>query len=224
MKLKRGLIVSCQAVKGESLYNLGIMKYFAKAALDGGAVGIRCGVDDVVSIKEYLNNVPTIGLEKSTYESSSVYITPTKEEVDHLLATKTDVIALDATLRPRPNGETLEGLVEYIRSKDSEVEIMADIATLEEAVNAEKLGFDYIGCTLRGYTEETKGIEIPDFEFIKKLASTITKSKVIVEGGIWEKWQLEEVVKVNPYAVVIGSSITRPSDITKRFNSVMNLK
>ena len=72
--------------------------------------------------------------------------------------------------------------------------------------------------------EETKGIEIPDFEFIKKLVSTITKSKLIVEGGIWEKWQLEEVVKVNPYAVVIGSSITRPSDITKRFNSVMNLK
>lgn len=223
MKLKRGLIVSCQAVKGESLYNLGIMKYFAKAALDGGACGIRCGVDDVKDIKEYLNNVPTIGLEKSTYESSSVYITPTKVEVDHLLETGTDVIALDATLRTRPNGESLEELVKYIRSK-SDVEIMADIATIEEAVNAEKLGFDYIGCTLRGYTEETKGINIPDYNFIAQLTSTIKNSKVIVEGGIWEVGQLEKVVEYNPYAVVIGSSITRPSDITKRFNKVMNLK
>lgn len=223
MKLKRGLIVSCQAVKGESLYNLGIMKYFAKAALDGGACGIRCGVDDVKDIKEYLNNVPTIGLEKSTYESSSVYITPTKKEVDHLLETGTDVIALDATLRTRPNGESLEELVKYIRLK-SDVEIMADIATIEEAVNAEKLGFDYIGCTLRGYTEETKGINIPDYNFIEQLISTIKNSKVIVEGGIWEVGQLEKVVEYNPYAVVIGSSITRPSDITKRFNKVMNLK
>lgn len=224
MLLKRGLIVSCQAVKGESLYNLGIMKYFAKAAVDGGAVGIRCGVDDVVDIKQYLNNIPTIGLEKSTYESSSVYITPTKKEVDNLLRTKTDVIALDATLRARPNGETLEELVKYIRSKNSNVEIMADVATIEEAINAEKLGFDYIGCTLRGYTEQTQGIAIPDFAFIEELINTIKTSKVIVEGGIWEVGQLEKVVQYNPYAVVIGSSITRPSDITKRFNSVMNLK
>lgn len=224
MKLQRGLIVSCQAVKGESLYNLGIMKYFAKAALDGGAVGIRCGVDDVVSIKEYLNGVPTIGLEKKVYESSSVYITPTKAEIDHLLASGTDVIALDATLRPRPNNESLDELVRYMRNKNKDVEIMADISTIEEAVNAERLGFDYIGCTLRGYTENTKGAIIPDFDFISELTTKITKSKVIVEGGIWEKWQLEKVSEFNPYAVVIGTSITRPSDITKRFISALNLK
>ena len=45
-------------------------------------------------------------------------------------------------------------------------------------------------------------------------------AKVIAEGGIWETGQLEKVLACDPYAVVIGSAITRPLDITKRFESV----
>ncbi|MEG2159554.1 MAG: N-acetylmannosamine-6-phosphate 2-epimerase, partial [Clostridia bacterium] len=113
----------------------------------------------------------------------------------------------------------LEELVCYCK-EHSEAELMADIATISEAKRAETLGFNYIGCTLRSYTEETAGIEIPDYDFIQELISTISNSKVIVEGGIWEKSQLKVILKMNPYAVVIGSSITRPMDITKRFNEV----
>ncbi|MEG1706681.1 MAG: N-acetylmannosamine-6-phosphate 2-epimerase, partial [Clostridia bacterium] len=207
-KLQRGLIVSCQSAEGECLHGLGLNKYFALCAVKGGAVGVRSSYEDVQPIKELVGNIPIIGLVKQKYSGSDVYITPTLQEIKLLIDSKCDVIALDATNRLRPK-ESLEELVCYCK-EHSEAELMADIATISEAKRAETLGFNYIGCTLRSYTEETAGIEIPDYDFIQELISTISNSKVIVEGGIWEKSQLKVILKMNPYAVVIGSSITRP--------------
>ena len=101
---------------------------------------------------------------------------------------------------------------------------MADIATTEEAENAEKLGFDYISTTLRGYTKETKNARLPDIGFMKKVVKTIKKSKVIAEGGIFERGEIRKISKINPYAVVIGSSITRPAAITARFVKNLSLR
>lgn len=219
--LNRGLIVSCQAVKGEPLYGLGIMKYFARAAVEGGAVGIRANyVEDILDIKSEVS-VPIIGIIKREYEGSDVYITPTLKEVKELLTTGVDAIALDATKRARPNGESLEDLVKYIRRNSPKTEIMADCSAFEEAENAARLGFDYIGTTMRGYTEYTKGIEIPDIGFITELVKAFPNVKIIAEGGIWERGQLEKVWETGVYAVVIGSAITRPRDITKRFAGVI---
>lgn len=219
--IKKGsLIISCQAVEGEPLYGYNIMHLMAKAAKAGGADGIRCNyVSDINSIKKEVD-LPTIGIIKAVYPDSDVYITPTLKEVKALLEeTDTEVVALDATLRNRPNGENLEDLVSYIRKAKPQVEIMADIADLEEAKNADALGFDYIGCTLRSYTAATKGISIPDYDFIHTLVETVN-AKVIAEGGIWEVGQLEKVWAAKPYAVVIGSAVTRPKDITARFRKV----
>lgn len=219
--LKRGLIVSCQAVKGEPLYGLNMMHHFARAAVLGGARGIRANyVEDIKAIKNEVD-VPVIGIIKAVYEGSPVYITPTLKEVKELLTTGCEVIALDATDRPRPNGEKLEDLVKYIRENAPQVEIMADCSTYEEAENADKLGFDYVGSTMRGYTEYTKGISIPDYDLLNKMVNTLN-AKVIAEGGIWEQNQLEKVLKEGVYAVVIGSAVTRPMDITKHFNSVFD--
>ena len=100
-KLKRGLIVSCQAVKGEPLYGLNIMQYFAKAAVLGGASGIRANyTSDIIAVKNEVN-VPVIGIIKEVYEDSEVYITPTLKEVEELLKTGCEVIALDATASRR---------------------------------------------------------------------------------------------------------------------------
>ena len=96
---------------------------------------------------------------------------------------------------------------------------MADIADLDDAKYADSLGFDYIGCTLRSYTAATKGISIPDYDFIAQLVQTV-RAHVIAEGGIWEAHQLEKVWAAKPYAVVIGSAVTRPRDITARFRRV----
>lgn len=219
--IKEGsLIISCQAVQGEPLYGYNIMHLMAKAAREGGADAIRCNyVSDINSIKQEVD-LPTIGIIKAVYPNSSVYITPTLKEVQALLdETDTEVVALDATLRARPNGEKLEDLVAYIREHKPQVEIMADISDMEEAKWADSLGFDYIGCTMRSYTESTKGISIPDYDFIAEMVQTL-HAKVIAEGGIWEAEQLKRVWGAHPYAVVIGSAVTRPKDITARFRKV----
>ena len=221
--IKQGsLIISCQAVKGEPLYGYNIMHLMAKAAKEGGADGIRCNyVSDINSIKAEVD-LPTIGIIKAEYPDSEVYITPTLKEVKALLSeTDTEVVALDATRRSRPNGEKLEDLVRYIRANKPQVEIMADIADMEDAKYADSLGFDYIGCTLRSYTAATKGISIPDYDFIAQLVQTV-HAHVIAEGGIWEVGQLQKVWEAKPYAVVIGSAVTRPRDITARFRRVTN--
>lgn len=221
--LKRGLIVSCQAVKGEPLYGYGIMHLFARAAKAGGACGIRALCDDVDSIKDEVN-LPVIGLVKECYEDSEIYITPTKLEVDKLLKTKCDVLCMDATLRSRPGGITLDELYEYARSKADGREIMADVSTVEEAVNADRLGFDYISTTMRGYTPYTKQYQIPDVDFIKECKEKVKNAKVIAEGGVFELSHMEAISKVNPYAVVVGSAITRPSVITERLLSALKLE
>lgn len=221
--LKRGLIVSCQAVKGEPLYGYGIMHLFAKAAKEGGATGIRALVDDVDSIKNEVN-LPIIGLVKEIYEDSEIYITPTKAEVDRLLATKCDVLCMDATLRSRPGGITLEELYAYARENANGREIMADVSTIEEAINADRIGFDYISTTMRGYTPYTKQYEIPDVDFVQECKDKVKNAKVIAEGGVFEVSHMEAISKVNPYAVVVGSAITRPKVITERLLGALNLE
>ena len=221
--LERGLIVSCQAVKGEPLYGYGIMHLFAKAAKAGGACGIRALVDDIDSIKDEVG-LPIIGLVKECYDDSEIYITPTKKEIDRLLATKCDVLCMDATLRDRPAGETLEDIYNYARQNAGGREIMADISTIEEAINADKLGFDYISTTMRGYTPYTKQYQIPDIDFIAECKAKIKNAKLIAEGGVFEVSHMEEISKVNPYAVVVGSAITRPAVITERLLGALKLE
>lgn len=218
MKLQEGLIVSCQALPDEPMYGGDTIPKFAYAAFLGGASGIRANtVVDIDAIAEKIEHkLPIIGIIKADYPDSEVYITPTKAEVDALIKSQCDVIALDATLRPRPNGISLEELVHYIRAHTNKP-IMADCATLEEAKNAESLGFDYISSTLRSYTAETKGIKIPDIEFTKKLLSSITKSQVIFEGGISSPQDLAEVLATGTKMVVIGGAITRPLNIVRRY-------
>jgi len=196
------------------------MRYFAKAAVAGGAVGIRALCEEIPEIKEEVN-VPVIGLTKRVSAESSVYITPGFEDIDKLAKTGCDVIAMDLTMRKRPNNVTAEELINYARANICGIELMADTDCIESAEEAEKLGFDYIGTTMRGYTEKTRGAVIPDFEFLKELSKIVKNAKWIAEGGIWEPEQLEKISDLKPYAVVIGTAITRPKDITERFAGIL---
>ncbi len=223
-RLNPGLIVSCQALKDEPMYGGDTIPKFAYAALLGGANGIRANtIKDINAIAKKIDHkLPIIGIIKADYEDSSVYITPTLSEVRRLIKSECDVIALDATLRTRPNGERLEDLVRYCR-EHTDKPLMADIATIEEAENAERLGFDYISSTLRSYTEETKGIVIPDLKFTRDLLAKIKKSEVIFEGGISSPEQLKEILSTGVKYVVIGGAITRPMNITKRYKKEFEL-
>ena len=160
-QVKGGLIVSCQALADEPMFGSEVMAKFALAAKQGGAKGIRANtIPDIRAIKKTVD-LPVIGIIKKDYPDSEVYITPTFEEVKALIDEGVDVIALDGTRRSRPAGETLEGLVEKIRAYRKDVLLMADTSTYEEAVYAEKLGFDFAGTTLVSYTPYTKGEPIP---------------------------------------------------------------
>jgi N-acylglucosamine-6-phosphate 2-epimerase len=218
MKLNEGLIVSCQALKNEPMYGGDSVSKFALAAYQAGAKGIRANtVKDINKIYKIIDGkLPIIGIIKAEYKNSKVYITPTLKEVKKLIASKCDVIALDATLRVRPNDEELIDLVNYIKEHSSKL-VMADCATLAEAQNAEKIGFDYISTTLRSYTKETAGIEIPDIGMLKKMLEILPTDKVIFEGGIDSPQTFKKVLETGVKRCVIGGAITRPLQITKRY-------
>ena len=220
-QIKGGLIVSCQALAHEPLHSSYIMSRMAYAAMEGGAKGIRANsVVDIQEIKKTVD-LPIIGIIKQDYEDSEVYITPTMKEVDALVACGTDIIAIDATNRLHPNQETLDSFFSCVRKKYPEQLFMADCSTIEEGLHAAEIGFDFIGTTMSGYTAYTKGTELPNYDMMRTLAEQSGKP-VIAEGGIWSGEELAEAMKTGAYAAVVGTAITRPREITKRFVKKMN--
>ncbi len=219
MYLPNDLIVSCQALDNEPLHSSFIMSKMALAAFQGGAKGIRSNSkEDIIAIKKEIN-LSVIGIVKRDYAGSNVYITATTKEIDELLQSGCEVIAMDATKRKRPE-KTLADLVAYVREKAPDVELMADIATLDEAVEADKLGFDYVGTTLHGYTADTRGKKLynDDFRFLKEVVRSV-KAPVIAEGNIITPEMLARAFEIGVHAVVVGGAITRPQQITERFAS-----
>lgn len=219
------LIVSCQALPDEPLHSPVIMGRMALAAKEGGASGIRANTrEDIIEIKRVVD-LPIIGIVKKNYEDSHVYITPTMAEVDELVSANVDIIALDATIELRPNNMSLEAFFKLVKEKYPHQKFMADCSTLEEAIEADRLGFDFIGTTLVGYTRYTEGtqIEANDFELIKKILSSV-KTPVIAEGNISTPEKARRVLELGCYSVVVGSAITRPQWITKKFIDEMEKK
>ena len=207
--MNKGLIVSCQALENEPLHSSFIMGKMALAAKDGGAVGIRAkSVEDITAIKGEVD-LPIIGIIKKDYPGLVPYITPTMKEVDELVNAKVDVIALDATIN-----QDVE-FIKAVMEKYPNQKFMADISTAEEGLRAEKLGFDYIGTTLVGYTEQSKGIN--NFEVLDELIRQCTKP-VIAEGNFDTPEKARKAMENGAYAVVVGGAITRPQLITKKFN------
>lgn len=219
-QIKGKLIVSCQALPEEPLYSSFIMSRMAYAAMKGGASGIRCNtVEDIKEIKKTVD-LPLIGIIKAVYENSDVYITPTMKEVDALVKEEVAIIAMDATNRRRPDTKDLKEFFTVVRQKYPQQLFMADCSCEEEGFFAAELGFDLIGTTMSGYTPYTKGTVLPNCKMIESLAKQCGKP-VIAEGGIWVPEQLREVMKAGAFAAVVGSAITRPMDITKRFAAVL---
>ena len=215
-QIRGGLIVSCQALESEPLYGSEMMGRMAFAAKEGGASGIRANTpQDILAIRKTVD-LPIIGIIKAVYPDSEVYITPTQKEVEKLIQVEPEIIALDATDRIRPGKETLEHLFTNIRKQYPKQLFMADCSCYEDGMRAQELGFDIVGTTLCSYTEQTKGTPIPSYSLIRRLTTDL-RIPVIAEGGIWEVGQLKQVYQEKVLSVVIGTAITRPRDITRRF-------
>lgn len=217
-KIKGGLIVSCQALEDEPLYSSFIMSRMARAAKEAGAIGIRANsVVDIQAIRDTVD-LPMIGIIKRVYGEMSVFITPTLKEMREVCATGAEIVAMDGTERARPNGEDLGETLAIIKEEYPNTLFMADIATVKEAQYAERIGFDFVGTTLYGYTEETEGCDISDdaFSHMKKIVEA-TNLPVIAEGKVDTPEKARRVLELGCHAVVSGGAITRPKEIAQRF-------
>jgi len=216
--LREKIIVSVQAMPGEPLYDEQCMKSMMASVVNGGASGLRvAGVRDVRNAKQF--GVPVIGITKPEKLPDNwkevVYITPTINDVNSLINAGADIIAFDGTSRERPEGCTLNEIINRIHSANKLA--MADISTFEEGLNCSRLGADILSTTLSGYTKESESdSNKPDFELLSKLVKTVT-TPVILEGRVWEPDEVKKAFELGAFSVVIGSAITRPQLITKRF-------
>ncbi len=217
-KIKGKVIVSVQAMPNEPLYKEECMIAMMKSVVKGGAASLRvAGERDVKNAKK-LFNIPIIGLTKPDVIPANwqeiVYITPTLKEVMQLIKADADIIAFDGTSRKRENC-TLQEIIKYIKINNKLS--MADISTIEEGLNCEKLGVDILSTTLSGYTKQSPlKSEGPDFELLEELVKE-TNLPVVLEGRIWSPEEVKKAFKIGAHCVVIGSAITRPQLITKRF-------
>lgn len=218
-KIKHKIIVSVQAMPSEPLYDEVCINALIKSVLTGGAAGLRvAGVRDVKNAKK-LTDAPVIGITKPSKIPSNykelVYITPTIKDAAAIIEAGADIVAFDATFRDRGTKENILQLIDYIHSKERLA--MADISTFEEGVMNTLLGADIISTTLSGYTtySENDSTE-PDFELVEKLSKVID-IPIILEGRIWQPEEVKKAFEFGAFSVVIGSAITRPQLITKRF-------
>ncbi len=219
-RLKNKVIVSCQAMPSEPLYKEECMIAMMQSVVKGGAGGLRvAGIRDVANAKK-LFDIPIIGITKPEVIPKNykeiVYITPTISDALALVRAGADIVAFDGTQRSRKDS-TLSEIIKYIKINNRVA--MADISTVEEGLKAKDAGADILSTTLSGYTIESgdRGEE-PDFELLEALVNQ-SGIPVVLEGRIWTPEQVNRAFEIGAHCVVIGSAITRPQLITKRFVS-----
>jgi N-acylglucosamine-6-phosphate 2-epimerase len=210
-----GLIVSCQAAQNSPLAKAEIIAAFAQTAENNGAAAVRIDSPENIKAVKSAVNIPVFGIYKVVTEDSEVYITPTFETAGQIAAAGADIIALDATLRRRPNLESLPEIVAAIHTKLN-LPVMADVATLEEGLYAAEINCDFISTTLSGYTEETKHISEPDFELVKQLAARLN-IPIICEGRLRSPQDVARAFECGAYATVVGNAITGIDNLVKQF-------
>lgn len=213
-QVKGGLIVSCQALPDEALHGADIMARVAQAAMRGGARAIRANTPVDVHAIKWAVDLPVIGLYKEEMPDTPVIITPTFAHAMMLWHAGADVIALDATDRPHPEGDVAE-LIAKIHDRTNCL-VMADISTLEEGSEAEKAGADMVSSTLSGYTNYSMQQEMPDIDLVKQLVEKVS-IPVFGEGRYHTPEQVKQALSVGATAVIVGGAITRPREITARY-------
>lgn len=214
-QIRNGLIVSCQALSHEPLYGAEIMARMAQAAEQGGAVAIRANTPaDIIAIRAAVE-LPLIGLYKDEIPGYPVYITPTLVHAKQVAAAGADVIAIDATARPRPQPGTLADFIAAIHAETNCL-VLADIATFEEGIAAEEAGADLISTTMSGYTADSPQQSGPDLALVQHLAAHLAVP-LLAEGRFKLPEEVKQALAVGATAVVVGGAITRPQQITRWF-------
>lgn len=214
-QVQNQLIVSCQALAHEPLHGAEIMARMAVAAVQGGAAAIRAnGPSDIAAIRQQVS-LPIIGLFKDDIAGYPVYITPTLRHALAVAEAGADVIAIDATARPRPEPGSLADFIGRIHMQTG-LPVLADIATVEEGIAAVEAGADLVSTTMSGYTDDSPQQREPDLELVGNLSRAVAVP-VLAEGRYRTPQQAANALQVGALAVVVGGAITRPQEITKFF-------
>lgn len=221
--LKGGLIVSCQVQHDDPVYSEDFVLKMANAAEWAGAVGIRANSPEQIRlIKEHVK-LPMIGLYKIWHDDTDVFITPTLEAAKQVWEAGAEIIALDCTAQITHEGRPAYELLPIVKKEIPDALIFADVSNYEEAKRAVEMGADIVGSTLYGYTEETKQIEQPDLRELARMCRDFgDKVFMVMEGHIYTPEDAIKCLYLGADAVVVGSAITRPHLIAKRFVDLMS--
>lgn len=219
--LRNGLIVSCQAYPGEPLRHPETMAQMAEAVVAGGAVAVRAqGLADISFITGRVS-VPLIGLWKVGHDG--VFITPTLRHARAVGDAGADIVALDGTRRPRPDGLTLAETVHRLKEGQPTL-VMADCGCLDDALAAQDAGADLVGTTLAGYTDERAKTAGPDLELVAQIVQRAPGLPVVAEGRVHSPEQARLALAAGAHAVVVGTAITHPASITGWFRDALRAR
>ncbi|MDJ0555673.1 MAG: N-acetylmannosamine-6-phosphate 2-epimerase [Microcoleaceae cyanobacterium MO_207.B10] len=220
LPLPQGLIVSCQAPIDSPLHHPEAIAAMAQASVNQGAVGVRIDTPSHVQAVRQRITQPIIGLWKQQLPRFDIYITPRFSDAEAIAQAGADIIAIDATLRKRPAGETLAILINQIHQKLGKA-VMADVDTIEAAEIAVKSGADFVGTTLYGYTEQTKTASPPGFNLLSQIVKNL-EVPAICEGGISSPQMAKKAINLGAYAVVVGKDITGVDSKVKAYQIEIN--
>lgn len=217
--LKGGLIVSCQTQKDEPIYTPDMVVKMAECAKWAGAVGLRINSPEQIrQVKEAGFGLPIIGLYKVWHDDTDVFITPTMKEVDAIVEAGADIIALDCTAQITHEKTQAWDLIKEVCKKYPDHVIFADVSNIEEAKRASKNGAEIVAPTLYGYTKETAHAEGADYRMVARMCQELKdEAYVIMEGHLYTPEDAMKCIFVGCHAVVVGSAITRPHYVAKRF-------
>lgn len=219
--LHHGLIVSCQAPVNSPLHQPIVIAAIAQAAVNQGAVGVRIDTPAHISAVRQQVKVPIIGLWKQQLAGYDVYITPQFHHAAAIAEAGADIIAIDATLRNRPEEETVASLITQIHQKLGKP-VMADVDTVDAAIAAVEAGADLVATTLYGYTARTNHLTPPGFKLLTQLVKTLD-IPVICEGGISSPQMARHALDLGANAVVVGTAITGIDQQVKAYQSALRL-
>jgi N-acylglucosamine-6-phosphate 2-epimerase len=209
------LIVSCQASEGDPLDNLDTLTRIATSVLRGGAGGLRAEGVECIAAFRAITRLPIIGIVKTYDTNGDVYITPDFRSAKAISDAGADIIALDCTARRLTAAEPWPERIRRIHTELNRP-VLADIATLDDALAAQRAGADAVATTLSGYTAETANLRAVSWPLIQSIVAHLT-IPVLVEGHITNPQEVRRALELGAAAVVVGSAITRPETITARF-------
>jgi N-acylglucosamine-6-phosphate 2-epimerase len=220
-RVRDRLIVSCQAPPGSPLRDPAAMALMARAAVAGGAGGIRaCGAADIAAIRAQVD-VPIIGITKRAIPGSDVLITPSFEDAVEVVEAGADIVALDATGRPRADGSTAATLIARV-VRELGVAVMADVDSVLAGRHAASAGASLVATTLAGYTHGAVPAS-PDIALVRRLVAAV-EVPVVAEGRYATVSQVAAAFRAGAFAVVIGTAITDPMTLTRRLSTAVPVR